>query len=122
MSLRFILQPALATIFGILDGLRFAREGRSFMLWGGPEEPEQRRAQMAATWRSIGKVFIIAIVLDVLYQLFVLHWLYVLEALIVAVFVALIPYFIVRWLVKTVAGCWLGSEAGPKKPDKQSGE
>ena len=35
---------------------------------------------------------------------------------------ALIPYFIVRWLVKTAAGRWLGREAGPKKPDKQSGE
>lgn len=99
MWFRFILQPTMATIFGVIDGLRFAREGRSFLLWGGPTDPAERRAQRAATWRAIGKVFLLAIILDLIYQLIVLHWFYPLETLIVAFVVALVPYFIVRFIV-----------------------
>lgn len=99
MSLRFFMQPTMAIFFGIRDGLRFAREKRSFLLWGGPKDPAERHAQFVATWRSIGKVFLFAILLDTIYQAFMLHWFYLLEALIVAVVVAVIPYLIVRFLV-----------------------
>ena len=49
MNLRFILQPTMAVLLGIRDGLRYAREGRSFLLWGGPENPAvhcRRRARV----------------------------------------------------------------------------
>lgn len=103
LTLRFILQPTMATLFAIRDGLRFAREGRSFLLWGGPEDPVERQAQLVATWRSIGKVFVLAIVLDGSYQWLVLNWLYPLEALIVAIAVAVMPYLAVRGLVNWLA-------------------
>src|SRR5262245_47077505 len=106
MWFRFFLQPAMATIFGILDGLRFAREGRSFLLWGGPEDPAARRAQLKATWKAIGKVFLLAIILDVVYQLIFLRWVYPAETLIVAFVVALIPYFVVRFMVKVATRGW----------------
>lgn len=106
MSFRFILQPTMAILFGIKDGLRFAREGRSFLLWGGPEDPVERRAQFLATWRSIGKVFVLAMVLDVLYQLIVLHWVYPLETLIVALVLAIVPYLSVRGLVNAAMRAW----------------
>jgi hypothetical protein len=116
MSFRFILQPAMAILFGVLDGLRYAREGRTFLLWGGPTDPVERRAQQSATWKSIGKVFALAVVLDVVYQAWVLQWIYPLEALIVAVVVALIPYFLVRFTVNTFAKRWRNSNS----PDRES--
>ena len=109
MTMRFILQPTMATLFGIRDGLKYAREGRSFLLWGGPEDPVERRAQLLATWRSIGKVFVLAILLDVIYQLVVQHWFYPLETLIVAVAVAVVPYLAVRGLVNWLARAKRGS-------------
>lgn len=115
MWFRFILQPAMATIFGAIDGLRFAREGRSFLLWGGPKDPAERRRQQAATWRCIGKVFGLAIALDVVYQLIVLHWFYPLETLIVVLVVALIPYFVVRFLFNRGARPWHGSDQSYEK-------
>jgi hypothetical protein len=39
MALRFLLQPAMAIFFGIRDGLRFAREGRSFLLGADRKTP-----------------------------------------------------------------------------------
>jgi hypothetical protein len=85
------------------DGLRFAREGRSFLLWGGPKDPAERWAQFWLGWRSIGKVFVLAIVLDVIYQLWVLHWVYVPQLLFVAVVVAVLPYLLVRGAVNFLA-------------------
>jgi hypothetical protein len=103
LHFRLIVQPAMAIFFGVRDGLRFAREGRSFLLWGGPKDPAERWAQFWLGWRSIGKVFVLAIVLDVIYQLWVLHWVYVPQLLFVAVVVAVLPYLLVRGAVNFLA-------------------
>ncbi len=115
MSLRFLLQPMMATILGIIDGLRFAREGRSFLLWGGPTDRAERRLQRNATLWCIGKVFLLAIVLDVIYQVVELGWIFPFETLIVAFVVALIPYFAVRWLVNQVTRRWRGPDRSDPK-------
>jgi hypothetical protein len=47
-------------------------------------------------WRIAGKVFVVALVLDVVYQLIVLHWIYPVETLIVATILALVPCMVVR--------------------------
>jgi hypothetical protein len=103
MNLRFILQPTMAVLLGIRDGLRYAREGRSFLLWGGPENPAERRAQLLATWRSIGKVFVLAIVLDMICRWIAVNWFFPLETLIVAIGVAVVPYLAVRGSVNWLA-------------------
>jgi len=103
MNLRFILQPTMAVLLGIRDGLRYAREGRSFLLWGGPENPAERRAQLLATWRSIGKVFVLAIVLDIICRWIAVNWFFPLETLIVAIGVAVVPYLAVRGSVNWLA-------------------
>jgi hypothetical protein len=54
-------------------------------------------------WKSVGKVFILAIVLDVVYQIIELHFVYVGEAIIVAFILAFLPYLILRGLVTRIA-------------------
>jgi hypothetical protein len=49
-------------------------------------------------WRIAGKVFLVALVLDAIYQIIVLHWFYPLQALIVATVLALVPCMLVRAL------------------------
>jgi hypothetical protein len=44
----------------------------------------------------VGKIFIIAIVLDGIYQYMVLGWFYPGEALVVAFVLALVPYLLLR--------------------------
>jgi hypothetical protein len=113
MALRFVVQPAMAIFFGVRDGLRFAREGRSLLFWSELEDPAERRAQFLATCRSIGKVFVLALILDAVYQGMTVGWFYPLEALIVAIVVALVPYFAVRGSVN-----WLASrKQRPRPPD-----
>jgi hypothetical protein len=96
LALRFYLQPAMAAILAIVDGLHDARDGRSAWLWSALTDAGHRRERLADAWRSIGKVFVLACVLDLVYQVVVLHALRPLEALVVATLLALVPYAVLR--------------------------
>ena len=54
-------------------------------------------------WKSIGKVFCLAMLLDVIYQLVVFHRLYPLELVTVPFVLAIIPYLLVRGPVTRIA-------------------
>ena len=94
LHFRFIFQPLTAVIFAIRDGRRDAREGRApFRLF---TEPGQRREVLLSSLKSVGKIFVIALILDAIYQLRVLSWFYPGEALLVALILAAVPYFLLR--------------------------
>ncbi len=44
----------------------------------------------------IGKVFVIALILDAVYQYIELEWFYPVEALLVALILAVVPYLLLR--------------------------
>ena len=96
MSLRLIIQPVVATFLAIRAGWADAREGRAIHFWTLAREPAQTRAMLRNLWRIAGKIFFVALALDVVYQLIVLHWVYPVETLIVATMLALIPCMVVR--------------------------
>ena len=102
LHFRFFLQPAMAILLAIRDGLRDAREGRPAYFWSLFTEPAVRRDLLRDGWKSISKVFIIAVVLDVIYQIIVLRWFYAFETLLVAVLLALVPYLLVRGPVNRI--------------------
>jgi hypothetical protein len=54
-------------------------------------------------WQHVGKVFILAIVLDSIYQLIVHRGVYVLELLITATVLAVIPYVLIRGPINRIA-------------------
>jgi hypothetical protein len=102
MHFRFIFQPLMAALFAIRDGRRDARAGRKpFRLM---TDPAQRREVLLTGWKSVGKVFVIAFILDAVYQFKVFHWFYPSQALSVALFLAIVPYSLLRgpvnWLTR----------------------
>src|SRR5262249_24955113 len=103
-ALRFILQPTMATIFAIRAGLRDAKAGRPPYLWSvsKAEDKYDRRALMRDGWKDIGKVFTIAIILDVIYEIVEFKWVYPIQALIIACVLALIPYIVIRGLTMRI--------------------
>lgn len=96
MSFRLVIQPMMAVIFAILDGWKDALEGRAPYFWALFSDPGHRRDMLRDGWRSVGKIFIIAVVLDAVYQYRVLRWFYPGEALVVAFILALVPYLLLR--------------------------
>jgi hypothetical protein len=96
LHLRLFLQPLVATILAIRAGWADAWAGRPIYFWTLVREPKKARAVLGNAWQIVGKVFIVAIALDVVYQLIVLQWIYPMESLIVATVLALVPCMVVR--------------------------
>ena len=103
MKLRFILQPVMAAMFGIRAGLRDAREGKAAYFWAIVSSPAHRLELLHEGWKAVIKVFVIALVMDVIYQYLVFRWFYPGEALVVAFTLAFIPYFLIRGPVNRIA-------------------
>jgi hypothetical protein len=103
MKFRLVLQPAMAAFFAIRGGLADAKAGKRPYFWALLSEPGQREEIIKEGWKSIGRVFILALALDVVYQIIVLHFVYVGEAIIVALVLAILPYLVLRGLITRVA-------------------
>ena len=103
MKFRLVLQPVMASIFAIRSGLNDARTGKPPYFWALATDPGHREDMMKDGWKSVGKVFILAIVLDVVYQIIVRHFVYPGETIIVAFVLAIVPYLILRGLITRVA-------------------
>jgi hypothetical protein len=96
LHFRLILQPLVATILAIRAGWADAWAGRPIFFWTLVREPGKARTELTNVWKFVGKVFLVAVILDVVYQLIVLQWIYPVETLIVATMLALVPCMVVR--------------------------
>jgi len=103
MKFRLVLQPTMATIFAIRSGLADAKRGKAPYFSGLLSDPAERDAMLKDGWKSVGKVFILALILDVLYQIIEQRFVYPGEALIVAFVLAIVPYLVLRGLVTRLA-------------------
>jgi hypothetical protein len=103
MHFRLLLQPAMATFFAIRDGLKDGRECEPPYFWGLFTDKGEREAMVKNGWKSVGKVFVLAIVLDVAYQIIEHRWtIYPGEAVVVALILAIVPYLLIRGPVNRI--------------------
>jgi hypothetical protein len=103
MAFRLIIQPAVAVLLAIRAGLRDAREGQPPFLWTVFSNPGRRHELLRQARNDLGNIFIVALVLDSIYQVSVHSGIYALELLLTATILALAPYVIVRGLVTRLA-------------------
>jgi hypothetical protein len=96
LHFRFIMQPLMAITFAVIDGIKDAKAGRPAYFWALVKNPEERRELLRLGWKRIGKIFILAVILDVIYQIKVYRWFYPGETLFVAILLAIVPYLLVR--------------------------
>jgi hypothetical protein len=104
MKFRFIMQPLMAAIFAIRDGLKYARTGRSpYLTMMVLRDPRQHIGRLIeglnVGLNATARIIALAFLLDTIYQLLVLGTLYPFEALIVALLLGYVPYLIIRVLV-----------------------
>jgi hypothetical protein len=103
MKFRLVLQPGMAAVLAIIGGLRDARAGKPPYFWGLLTNTGHRADMVKDGWKSISRVFILALVLDVVYQIIVLHFVYPGEAIAVAFILAIVPYVILRGPISRIA-------------------
>jgi len=118
LTLRLLLQPAMAILFATRAGLRDAREGREPYFWRLFKDRTHHRMQILhEEWHDVGKIFVLAVILDMIYQWLVLKWIYPGETLIVATILAFVPYLMIRGTVTRIARLGHHKPPPPRAPE-----
>ncbi len=107
LNFRFVIQPAIASIIAVRAGVKDAREDRPPYLWSAIFDSESRGEFLRFGWRDIRIPFLVSIVLDVIYQIFVHHFVFPLELLFTAILLALVPYLLLRGPTNRIASRFL---------------
>jgi hypothetical protein len=99
LHFRLVLQPVVAALLALRAGWRDAGRGHPVFFWNAVGDGTSRRLLLAETRRDVGKLFLVAVALDLIYQVIVLPWFYPIQTLIVAILLAIIPYVVIRGIV-----------------------
>jgi hypothetical protein len=103
LKFRIVLQPLVATFLAVRAGLRDAKTGRPPYFWSLLVTPGHRMEIIKDGWKSVGRLFLLAFALDVVYQLLVESSLHLRASILVAFFLAIVPYVILRGPVTRIA-------------------
>jgi hypothetical protein len=93
---RFIGQPLMASVLAVIDGIKDAKMGKPPYFWAVIVTPGHRKELLRDGWKSICKVFIVAMLLEGLYQVIVHQLDYRGYFLVAAFTLAIFPYLILR--------------------------
>jgi len=96
MTFRLFLQPIMAGVPAVLDGIKDAKAGKHLYFWALFTEPKHREELLKGGWKSVGRTFILGLVMDTIYQVWQLKAFYPLEAILTAFILAFIPYLLLR--------------------------
>jgi hypothetical protein len=116
LHFRLVIMPTVVTILAIRAGLQDAREGQPAFPWAVITNPAERQRRLLSARKDITRIFIVALVLDTVYQLTVFRTFYLIQTLIVAVVCAIVPYVLVRGPVTCLTRGLFGGGAARAKP------
>lgn len=108
MTFRFFLQPTMAAVSALYDGIGDARFGHRSFFWSALRHPGREAGRLREGLISTSRIVLLGICMDVIYQFKVFGSFYPVEALTIAILLAVIPYFVFRWIVESVARRWFG--------------
>jgi hypothetical protein len=103
LGFRFLLQPTMSIIFAVRDGIKDARKDRSPYLWTVLSDHNERRTRLREGVVATGKIILLGILIDGLYQAIEFNTFFPVEALKVALLLAFIPYLLIRGPVTRIA-------------------
>ena len=96
LALRFLLQPLMASVLAVRDGIRDANLNRTPYLVTIMTNPAARRSRTLEGLKAVSRVLALSIVVDPIYQYTVLGAFRPMQALIIGVILAFVPYLLVR--------------------------
>ena len=103
MSFRFVLQPIMVAIAAFHDGAKDARLGRepymTRLLSGSGDRTDLLKEAVIST----GRILLLGLVMDGIYQFTVLKTFYPGEMVIITLALALVPYLLLRGLFSRLA-------------------
>jgi hypothetical protein len=106
MSFRFILQPTMAALAALHDGIRDARTQQPPYIWTILTHSASRRPRLREGLIATARIMLLGLVMDAIYQITVLHAFYPGEMAAIAVLLAFVPYFLLRGPMGRLAHWW----------------
>lgn len=107
MTFRFVLQPVMAAIAALLDGIKDARLGRSPYLLTVLTNPNESAERLREGLIATARIILLGLGMDALYQATVLKTVYPGEMVIVALLFAFVPYLLLRGPFTRLARRWM---------------
>jgi hypothetical protein len=95
-----------AAIIACRAGFRDARTRRPAYGWAILTNPVDRHELLREGWRELARVFIVAVLVDLIYEVIVFHQIYLVQSFIVAGLLALLPYPLIRGSVNRIVRRW----------------
>ena len=86
----------MAAIFAVIDGVKDAKMGKPPYFWAMIVSPGHRRELIKDGWKSVCKIFVVAMVLEAIYQVKVHHLDYRGYVFIAPFVLAIVPYLLLR--------------------------
>ena len=115
-SFRFFLQPLMAMLYALRDGVADARANRPPYFWSLFTEPDQRRQRLREGWKAVARVIALGVFMDLVYQLMVFRWVHPLQLAVVVLGLALLPYLLLRGPVERIASWWTTRKIHARPP------
>ena len=109
MTFRFFLQPTMAFLAALRDGIKDARAGREqYWTYLRHAQPEERKAAWRQGVTATTRILLLGVAMDVIYQLKVFgDFSRPLETLVIAILLAFVPYLLLRGPVTRIARRWI---------------
>ena len=110
MTFRFIMQPAMAIIAALRDGVHDARLGRTPYVWAlihGVRDPQGRSGRLWEGIVATARIIILGVVMDTIYQWVVFKTFYPVQAAVIAILLAFVPYVVLRGPIQRIAQRWV---------------
>ena len=111
MNFRFILQPVMATIAALLDGVKDARTGRAPFLATVLTDPAKRAGRLQEAVIATARIILLGLIMDAIYQFIEFKTFHPAEAVIIALLLAFVPYVVLRGIISRIARWWIGRQS-----------
>ncbi|WP_342315495.1 hypothetical protein [Lysobacter sp. FW306-1B-D06B] len=106
LSFRFFLQPAMALLMAFRDGVKDAKTGRRPYFWKILNDPSARSESLHEGVKATGRILLLGLVMEVIYQYRVLGSFHVLEAVNVIIVLCFVPYLLLRGPINRLVRWW----------------
>jgi hypothetical protein len=106
-AFRFYLQPTMAIIAALKDGLNDARIGWTPYTWTVLTNAHERGAALREGVNATSRILLLGVVIDTAYQVVALRTFYPGEAIIISVLLGFVPYFLARGPIARVVSWWM---------------
>jgi hypothetical protein len=102
-AFRFLLQPTVAMLYAIRDGVSDAHAGRPAYFWSVLTGHGDRRGLLHEGWAAVARVIGLGAAIELIYQIVVFRRFYPLELVVMVLLLAFVPYLLLRGPVNRIA-------------------